>query len=111
MATRPRPPFLGALPDRGPWSAVGLRRGQFLAILAVAVTVFVFLGGPVWAHVHDRHFARLAVSYGVIPPLAAVALRRNGALAPASLLGATLVIALVKLVVTAGLLVAFALAR
>jgi hypothetical protein len=103
--------FFGGLPERGPWTAVGLTRAQFLGILALAIALFVFVGGPVWTHVHDRHFARITVSYGVIPLAALAAQRRNGAVRPALVVGATVVIALVKLVLTAGLLVVVALAR
>jgi hypothetical protein len=106
-----RAPFFGSLPDRGLWTAVGLRRGQFGAILGVSVTLFVFVGGPVWTHLHDGHFMRLAVSYGVIPPAVVLALGRNGSIDLARVLGASAVIALVKLLVTAGLLVVIALAR
>ena len=103
--------FFGALPERGPWTAVGLTRAQFLVILGLSVVLFVFVGGPVWTHLRDGHFARIAVSYGVIPPAVAVALRRSGRVRPLVVVGASAVIALVKLVVTAALLVAVALAR
>jgi hypothetical protein len=106
-----RTSFFGGLPERGPWTAVGLSRAQFLAILALSVGLFVFVGGPVWAHVHDRHFARIAISYGVIPVAVVGALHRNGTARPALVAGATLVIALVKLILTAALLVVLALAR
>jgi hypothetical protein len=103
--------FFGGLPQRGPWSAVGLGRGQFLGILGLSIALFVLVGGPVWAHVHEGHFTRIGVSYGVIPLAVAVALHRNGAARPGLVFGATVVIALVKLVVTAGLLVVLALGR
>jgi hypothetical protein len=104
------PPFFGTLPERGPWTAVGLTRAQFLLILALSVVLFVFVGGPVWTHLRDGHFARIALSYGVIPPAVAVALHRNGRVRPLLVVGASAVIALVKLLVTAALLVVFALA-
>ncbi len=103
--------FFGALPERGPWTAVGLTRAQFVVILGLSIALFVFVGGPVWTHLRDGHFARIAVSYGVIPPAVVVALRRNGRVRPLVVVGASAVIALVKLVVTAALLVAVALAR
>ena len=62
-APRPSPRLIGALPARGVWNAVGLGRGQFLAILALSVAGFVLIGGPVWRHVHDPHFVRIVASY------------------------------------------------
>jgi hypothetical protein len=111
MSSSTRVPFFGALPDRGPWTAVGLTRGQFLAILLMSVALFVFVDGPVWVHLRDSHAIRIGVSYGIIPPAVALALRRNGTATTALVLGASAIIALVKLLVTAGLLVAFALGR
>jgi hypothetical protein len=103
--------LLGGIPERGVWTALGLRRGQFLAILGGAVLVFLFLGGPVWRHVHDGHFARIVVSYAVIPPAVWVALRRNGSRGIVAVGVAATVLALIKLVVTAGLLAVLARAR
>ena len=103
--------FFGALPERGLWSAVGLTRGQFVGVLGLSVALFVFVGGPVWMHVHDGHLTRIAVSYGVIPPATAIALHRNHNARLPLLAGATVVIALLKLLLTAGLLVVVALAR
>jgi hypothetical protein len=109
MSVPPPPRFFGALPERGLWTTVGLRRGQFLAVLAVSLGLFVFVGGPLWSHVHDHHFARIAVSYGAIPIGVAVALRANGTLRPTLLVGGSAVIALLKLVLTAALLLIVAL--
>jgi hypothetical protein len=95
---------------RGLWTAVGLTRAQFCGILLLSVTLFVFVDGPLWAHVRDGHLTRIGVSYGVIPPAVAGALYWNRGLRPGVLLGASAVIGLVKLVLTAGLLVAIALA-
>jgi hypothetical protein len=103
-------PFFGALPERGPWTAVGLTRGQFAAILGLSVGLFVFVGGPVWMHVRDHHFARIVVSYGAIVPATAAALQRNGRARWPLVVGASAVVAAVKLVVTAALLVALAIA-
>ena len=103
--------FVGALPEHGPWTAVGLTRRQFGAILAVSIALFVFVGGPVWRHVHEGHLPRVAVSYAVIPAAVAVVLHRTGELRPARLVAASAVLALVKLVITAALLVALALGR
>jgi hypothetical protein len=103
--------FLGPLPERGVWTAAGLGRGHFLAILALSVALFLFVDGPLWAHLHDRHLLRIAVSYGVIPPAVAVALHRRGTLGPLVLVTASAVVALVKLVLTAGILIVLALAH
>ncbi len=111
MPSSRRAPLFGPLPIHGVWTAVGLTRGQFVAILALSVALFVLVGGPVWTRLHDSHFTRLLVSYAAIPPAVWVALRRNGAARPATVFAASAVVALVKLVVTAGLLVVVALAR
>ena len=93
------------------WTPLSLTRGQFLAILALSVLLFVFVGGPLWSHLHDSHFARIAVSYGAIPPAVGLALHRNGAWRLSLLVGASVVIAIVKLVLTAGLTVLLAIGR
>ena len=103
--------FFGGLPERGPWTAIELTRGQFFAILALSVGLFVFVDGALWNHLHGSHFARIAVSYGVIPLAVAVALRRNGAWRPSLWLGASALVATVKLLLTAGLVVLLGLAR
>ncbi len=104
-------PFFGRLPERGVWTAVELTRGQFVAILALSVGLFAFVDGPLWNHLHGSHFVRIAVSYGVIPPAVGLALHRNGAWRLPLLLGASALVALVKLLLTAGLVVLLALAR
>ena len=104
-------PLFGPLPERGIWTALALTRGQFLAILGLAVGLFLVVGGPLWSHLHDGHLKRIAVSYGVIPPAVILALVRNRAARTRAVLAASAVLALVKLVLTAGLLVAVALAR
>ncbi len=104
------PPLFGPLPLAGPWTALGLTRGQFLGILALSFGLFVVWGGPVWSHLHDGHFWRLGVSYAAIPPAVAWALHRNGGLQAARVLVASGVLALLKLVLTAGLMVLVALA-
>jgi hypothetical protein len=90
---------------------VGLTRGQFVAILGLSVVLFAFVGGPLWGHLRDGHLARIAISYGVIPPAVALALRRNGRARVALVVGASAVVAVLKLLLTAGLLVVIALAR
>ena len=106
-----RHPFIGGLPQHGIWTALGLGRGQFFAIHAAAALAFVFVGGPVWTHLHDAHFLRITVSYGVIPPAVWAALRRNGSGGAVAVLVASAVLACIKLVLTAALLVVVALAR
>lgn len=93
------------------WTAVELTRGQFVSILGLSVLLFVFVGGPLWNHLHDSHFARLAVSYAAIPLAVGVALYRNGACRLPLIVGASALIAVVKLLLTAGLMVVLALAR
>ena len=104
------PTLFGPLPVTGPWTGLGLSRRQFLGILGLSVVLFVVIGGPLWAHVRDGHVWRLAVSYGAIPPLVAWALHRNHTLTPWRMLAATGTLALLKLVLTAGLLMVVALA-
>ena len=103
--------FIGPLPATGPWTAFGLGRGQFLAILLLAVALFVWIGGPVWRHTHDPHLARLLGSYAVIPPAVAAAQLRNRTFGWGRLLGATVTIGVLKLVMTALVLVASEMAR
>ncbi len=102
--------FLGAFPNDGIWTSLGLGRIQFFAILTAALALFTFVDGPVWQHVHAPHFWRITVSYTAIPIAVTAALAWNRTPRPALLLGATAVLALIKLVLTAGLLVALALA-
>jgi hypothetical protein len=101
--------LFGPLPEHGPWTVVGLTRTQFGAILGMSVVLFLFVDGPLWAHVREPHLRRIAVSYAAIPLAAAWALGLNGRLRLHFVLGASAVIALLKLVVTAGLLIALAL--
>jgi hypothetical protein len=103
--------FVDGFPKHGIWTAIGLGRGQFFAILGVALLVFLFLGGPVWTHVRDPHLLRIVVSYAVIPPAVCLALLRNRACGVVTVAVASAVLAFVKLVLTAALFVALALAR
>jgi len=102
--------LFGGLPTDGIWSSFGLGRGQFLVTLVVAVLLFVVVDGPVWRHVHDAHLRRIVVSYAVIPLGVGLALARNGALGMRGLIGASAVLALLKLVLTAALLALLAIA-
>jgi hypothetical protein len=104
-----RTPFFGPLPERGVWTALSLTRAQFLAILALSVALFLLVGGPLWNHLHDGHATRLVVSYAVIPLAVLAALARNRLARPLPVLVASVVIALVKLVLTAALLLVLAL--
>ena len=72
---------------------------------------FLFIGGPVWVHTHERHFWRIGLSYGAIPFAVALALYRNRSLRLGSFVAGSAVIALLKLVATAGLLVLIAIAQ
>jgi hypothetical protein len=55
-----RAPFISGLPEHGIWTAVGLSRGQFFGILLVSIGLFLLVGGPLWMHLREGHFARLA---------------------------------------------------
>ena len=98
------------LPTRGIWTALDLTRTQFLLILAASLLIFAFLGGPLWSHAHQSHFWRLTLSYLVIPPAVVAALWRNRKLGWLRVLVGSAVIAMVKLVLTALLLVALGIA-
>ncbi len=102
--------LVGPLPTHGPWTAVGLDRGWFFGILATAIACFVLIGGPVWRNPHGDHFVRITLSYAVIVPMVAFAFRRRRPFPVGLAIAAIATIALVKLVVTAGLLAAVALA-
>jgi hypothetical protein len=106
-----RAPFFGGLPERGVWTAVELTRGQFATILVVSALLFVFVDGPLWRHLRDPHFTRIALSYGVIPPAVTLALYRNGACRLPLVLGASALIGAVKLLLTAALMVTIGLGR
>ena len=99
------------MPTRGIWTALDLTRGQFLAILASSVILFLFIGGPLWTHARQSHFWRINLSYAIIPPAVAAAFYRNGKMRLVPIIVASVVIALVKLVVTAVLLVLIGVAQ
>lgn len=93
------------LPVSGPWTALGLGRGQFLAILVGACLIYLFLGGPLWAHLRENDFVRISVSYLAIPLAVALAQRHNGTLKLTTWFAASGVIASLKLLATAGIAV------
>jgi len=102
--------LIGPFPVHGPWTAVGLTRGWFLAILGLSVLGFVVIGGPVWRHPREGHFLRIVASYTMILPLVGLALRNERPFPLGRFVAASALIGLVKLVVTALLLGGIALA-
>lgn len=106
-----RPALFGPLPTQGIWTALELTRGQFTLILIGAVGLFIFIGGPVWAHTRDSHFWRIGLSYAAIPPAVALALYRNDKMKSVTVIVASVVISLLKLVLTAALLVLIGVAQ
>ena len=109
--TPQRTPLFGPLPTHGIWTALELTRSQFLLILALSVGMFVFIRGPLWLHARESHFWRINLSYAIIPVAVAGALYRNGKARLAPIIVASVVIALVKLVITAVLLVMIGVAQ
>lgn len=103
--------FFGGLPTRGVWDAVGLTRGQFLWILVLSTALFLIWDGPVWRHLRETHVFRIGWSYVAIFPMTAWAQKRNGTLDAYRWFGAIILLSAIKLVITAVLLIAFALAR
>ncbi|HEY8514077.1 MAG TPA: hypothetical protein VIS07_01020 [Candidatus Binatia bacterium] len=103
QAARSRAPLFAPLPVRGPWTPLHLTRAQFVAILTLACLVYAFLGGPLWRHLGEGDFARIVVSYAVIPLGVAAALARNRELRFGLWLGASAVLAALKLILTATL--------
>jgi hypothetical protein len=72
--------------------------------------VFTFLGGPAWRHLHDPHLVRIGASYAAIPLGVAGAYMYNRDRRFGLALAAAAVIALIKLVATALLLMVFSIA-
>ncbi len=105
-----RVPRFDGLPEQGIWTPLGLTRTQFLAILALSLVLFVFVDGPVWEHVRASHFRRITVSYSVIPFAVTAALIRNHRAHLTLVIAGSALLAAIKLVLTAGLLVALAIA-
>lgn len=109
--TPTRPRLFAPLPVSGPWTALGLGRGQFFGILIGACLIYLFVGGPLWAHLRQNDFVRIVVSYLAIPIAVALAQRRNGTLRVSTWFAASSVIAALKLLVTAGIAVVLGIAR
>jgi len=109
--TQRRAPLFGPLPTHGVWTALELTRGQFFLILTLSVGLFLFIPGPLWLHARESHFWRINLSYVLIPIAVAAALYRNGKARLAPIIVASAVIALVKLVMTAVLLVMIGVAQ
>lgn len=105
MNRSPRQRLFAPLPTSGIWTSLDLTRGQFLWILLGSLLLFAFVDGPVWSHLRTSHFWRLTISYLFIPPAVALALWRNGKAHVLPLVVATAVISVIKLVLTALLLV------
>jgi hypothetical protein len=97
------------IPERGIWTSVGLSREQFFIILLFSILFFLFLDGPAWRHLRDSHTLRIAGSYGIIPALVAFAQWRRGCLRLRPWVEASILISLIKLLLTAILLIMFAL--
>lgn len=98
------------LPTNGIWNALHLGRGQFLLILSLSLAIFSFAGGPLWGHARESHFWRLSLSYLAIPAAVAWALWRNRALGWTHWIIASAVLSVIKLVLTALILVAVGIA-
>ncbi len=95
----------------GVWTRVDLSRGAFFGILFGSTLLFLLAPTPLWSHLREGHFTRLALSYTVIPVAVAAVLARHGRLRLGPLVLGTLVLGLLKLVLTTGLMMAIALAR
>lgn len=108
---RERARLFAPLPVHGPWTALGLGRGQFCAILLGACLLYLLVGGPLWLHLGQRDFLRIAVSYAAIPLAVAWAQRRNRTWTLTTWLAASGVVAALKLLATAGIAVVVGIAR
>ena len=100
---RRRGPLFAPLPVDGVWTSVGLSRGQFFLILVASSLLFLLWGEPLWKDPRGAHLGRLVASYAFIPVACAAALAWNRKLTIPTLSAASAVIALLKLLVTAGL--------
>ena len=82
-----------------------------LHLIAVSTMLFMFIDGPVWQHLRDSHLSRIVWSYTMIPLAVAASLYFNGKGRLGLLVAASVVIGIVKLVLTAVILVLIGLAR
>ncbi|HZR82722.1 MAG TPA: hypothetical protein VFD92_16630 [Candidatus Binatia bacterium] len=101
--TSRRTPMFAPFPREGFWTALGMTRGQYFGILLASCLVFLFWGHPLWRHLGGAELPRIAISYAIIPAAVTIALWWNGKLRFSLFLGATVTIALLKLVATAGI--------
>lgn len=97
-----RTPLFGPFPRDGFWTALGLTGFQFFGILSASCVTFALWGGPIWSHMGKGDFGRLATSYTLIPIAVAGALLWNGKFRLSLLLSGAAVIAILKLLLTAG---------
>jgi hypothetical protein len=82
----------------------GLRAWEFLLVLAISTTAFLFWGGPLWdAQVGTSHVWRIGGSYLIVIPLVLAALARTHRLSLAHLLGAVGMVWSAKMLITATL--------
>jgi hypothetical protein len=82
----------------------GLSFAALLALLSSSTAVFLFWDGPLWsAPTGASHAGRIAISYAIVVPLAALALRLKKQLSLAHLATATALVWAVKLLVTSSL--------
>jgi hypothetical protein len=82
----------------------GLRAWEFLLVLAISTTAFLFWGGPLWnAPVGTSHAWRIGGSYLIVIPLVLAALARTHRFSLAHLLGAVGMVWSAKMLITATL--------
>lgn len=93
--------FFGSFPTRGVWTALGLTRTEFFVILIVSVALFSLVDGPIWQHPGGNHFRRITTSYLAIPLLILANQLTRKKFDLAALFGGSIVIGVIKLVVTA----------
>lgn len=105
--THRREPTFAPFPTKGIWTAVGMSRTAFFVILTGSIGLYLLWGGPLWSHLGQDDFERIVVSYAAIPIAVAVALAREKTLGIANFLGASFMIGVLKLVVTALLALVF----
>jgi hypothetical protein len=96
-----RSSFFGSFPRRGVWTALGLTRMEFFVILLVSVALFSIVDGPIWQHPAGNHFRRITTSYLAIPLLILANQLTRKKFDLATLLGGSIVIGVIKLVLTA----------